>query len=184
MQATLALALCCGWMAAPPVSAQEAVEEKPPGPKANPADVSTLDGILKALYGTISGEASEKRDWDRLRSLFAEEARLIPVNQPREGGVPRITSMSVDQFIERVKPYSEREGFFEIEIARKVDTFGALSHVFSTYESRRAPGEKPFTRGINSIQLFHDGVRYWIVTIYWDHERTGLTLPEAYLPKP
>ena len=48
----------------------------------------------------------------------------------------------------------ENNGFFEHEISRTVETFGSISQVFSTYESRRrADDEKPFARGINSIQL-------------------------------
>jgi hypothetical protein len=35
-------------------------------------------------------------------------------------------------------------------------------------------------RGINSFQLFHDGERWWIVNIYWQHESTKHRLPEKY----
>ena len=37
---------------------------------ANPADVASLDAIMKAVYDAISGDAGVKRDWDRFRSLF------------------------------------------------------------------------------------------------------------------
>jgi hypothetical protein len=74
-----------------------------------------------------------------------------------------------------------RTVFYESEVSRKVEQFGAIAHVFSTYESRHAPEEKPFSRGINSIQLFNDGKRWWVVTIFWDSERDGLALPEKYL---
>ena len=50
--------------------------------------------------------------------------------------------------------------------------------MWSSYESRRAPGEAPFARGINSMQLLKDGDRWWIVTIYWDSERPDNPLPE------
>jgi hypothetical protein len=42
--------------------------------------------------------------------------------------------------------------------------------VFSTYESRHAKGEKPFARGINSIQVFNDGQRWWVLNILWESE--------------
>ena len=63
--------------------------------------------------------------------------------------------------------------------------FGAVAHVFSTYESRTLVELilKPFTRGINSIQLFFDGKRWWTVTIFWDSERPGQAIPVEYLPK-
>jgi hypothetical protein len=77
-----------------------------------------------------------------------------------------------------------KEGFYEREVARKTDSFGHVTHVFSTYESRHAIDDtKPFTRGINSIQLFNDGSRWWVVTIYWDSERPDQPIPSQYLPK-
>jgi hypothetical protein len=68
-------------------------------------------------------------------------------------------------------------------VARRVETFGNIAHVFSTYESRRAPGDKPFARGINSFQLVRDGKAWKVVTILWDSEREGNPLPEKYLPQ-
>ena len=41
--------------------------------------------------------------------------------------------------------------------------------------------EKPFARGINSIQMFNDGSRWWLVTIFWDSERDDNRIPAAYL---
>jgi hypothetical protein len=64
-----------------------------------------------------------------------------------------------------------------------VERFGSIAHVFSTYESRHtAQDSVPFTHGINSIQLFFDGTRWWVVTVFWDAERPGLTIPREYLP--
>jgi hypothetical protein len=57
-------------------------------------------------------------------------------------------------------------------------------HVFSTYEARqKADDPKPFMRGINSIQLFNDGKRWWVVSILWQSESPDNPLPEKYLTK-
>jgi len=78
----------------------------------------------------------------------------------------------------------EKNGFFEREISRKTESFGTITHAFSTYESRRTKEDaKPFARGINSIQLVNDGTRWWIVTVFWDSERPNNPLPEKYLTK-
>lgn len=78
----------------------------------------------------------------------------------------------------------EKEGFFEKEIARRTESFGQIAHVFSTYEARHSPDdEKPFLRGINSIQLMSDGKRWWIVTIFWQAEDEKNPLPEKYQMK-
>ena len=76
----------------------------------------------------------------------------------------------------------EKEGFFESELARRVETYGHIAHVFSTYESRHSPKDpKPFMRGINSFQLLNDGKRWWVVTIYWEGETPENPLPKEYL---
>jgi hypothetical protein len=54
---------------------------------------------------------------------------------------------------------------------------------FSTYESRHdAKDVVPFARGINSFQLFFDGTRWWILTIYWQEEVPENPLPPEFLP--
>jgi len=149
---------------------------------ARPADVSSMDGIVAALYDVISGSGGQPRDWDRMRSLFVPGARLIPSTATDHGATVRV--LDVDGYIERVRPNFERNGFFEREIARKTESFGNIAHLFSTYESRHAASDAaPFARGINSIQLLKDGDRWWIVTVFWDAERPGNTLPAQYLPK-
>ncbi len=159
----------------------------PPGASAQnttvrPADVASIDAILTAVYDVISGPAGQARDWDRFRGLFHPAARLIPTGRTAEGGrVAR--AMTPDEYVTRSAPLLERDGFFETEIARRTEQYGSIAHVFSTYESRRTlQDEKPFMRGINSFQLFHDGQRWWVVTIYWEGESPDRPIPAQYLP--
>lgn len=156
-----------------------------PRPAARPADVSSPDAILTALYDVISGGAGIKRDWDRFRSLFVPYARLIP-SSPLPSGGARATVLGVEDYVKRAGPGLESQGFFEVEVNRTWEQYGNIAHAFSTYESRRTADrkEKPFARGINSIQLLKDGNRWWIVTIYWDAERPGNEIPAKYLPRP
>lgn len=161
-------------------AATPAVAGAPAHPAA-PADVSSMDAILKSLYDVISGPAGQKRDWDRFRSLFYEGARLIPATKPADGP-PRARVLDVEGYVTRASGNMSSQGFYEKEIARRVDQFGSIAQVFSTYESRRAADDaKPFARGINSIQLYNDGTRYWIITIFWDAERADNPLPAKYL---
>ena len=155
-------------------------------PEADPADVGSIDAIISAAYDGISGPAGKKRDWDRERSLFFPGARLIPVGRSFESPdlsgklTPQI--LDVEGFIARVEPFFEKEGFYEKEIARRTQQFGHIAHVWSTYESRYNENDRePFMRGINSIQLFYDGSRWWIVNIYWQQESPGDPIPEKYL---
>ncbi len=146
------------------------------------ADTESVDAIITALYETISGPAGQERQWDRFRSLLAPEAQLIPIAVRPDSTFPSFNS--VEGYIQRANPYFLKNGFFEVEIARKSEQFGTILHAFSTYESRnQADDPDPFSRGINSIQLMHDGNRWWIINIMWDSERPGLTIPDTYLPK-
>jgi hypothetical protein len=152
-------------------------------PAARPADVATVDGIVAALYDVISGTAGQPRDWDRMRSLFAPEGRLMAVGA-RPEGVYALRAMTVEDYIARNAKAFATMGFFEREAARSTETFGQVVHVFSTYESRHARGDaEPFQRGINSIQLYNDGKRWWIVNVLWRAEDASLRLPERYLPR-
>ena len=150
-------------------------------PAANPKDVESIDAIMAALYNVISGPAGE-RDWSRFRSLFLPEARMGAVHKNPDGTFVART-FTPDGYVARAGGYFKEHAFFENEASRKLEQFGQEAHVFSTYESRNAPGEKPFARGINSLQLFNDGKRWYVVSIFWDEERPDNQLPAKYLSK-
>ncbi len=147
---------------------------------ARPADVATVDGIVAALYDTISGPAGKVRDWDRLRSLFRNDGRMV-VHSAGKDGVLHTRVLSLEDYISRVTPVFAKEGFYESELARKGEEFGQIAQVFSTYEARHAPADAPFVRGINSIQLVNDGQRWWISQLLWQPEGEKTPLPERYL---
>jgi hypothetical protein len=149
--------------------------------EANPADVASIDSIMKAVYDVISGDAGKARDWDRFRSLFHKDARMIPTGKNKDTGVTNATSLSPDDYIKRAEP-SLMNGFHEREVARRVDQYGNIAQVFSTYESfRKKDDKKPFMRGINSFQLMNDGKRWWVVTIFWLGETPENPIPKQYL---
>jgi len=161
-----------------PVSAQ-GTEGHPPPP--DPADVESVDAIMAAVYDVISGGAGEARDWDRWRSLFIPEARLIALGVNPEGETT-YRVMTPEDYVQQAGASLERSGFFETEIGRTQEEFGPVVHLFSAYESKRAPTDpEPFARGINSFQLMNDGNRWWVVTVYWTSERPDLPIPERYI---
>lgn len=152
-----------------------------PAPAANPKDVQSLDAIVAAVYDVISGPPGA-RDWNRFNSLFAKDARLIAVRVPKEGKSSLMVMTPAD-YAEHAGKYFLEHGFFEHELSRKTDSFGAMTHIYTTYESRETKGGKPIDRGINSMEFFFDGERWWCVEIYWDAERPGNPIPEKYLGK-
>lgn len=153
-------------------------------PIEHPHYTASLDSLISHLYGVISGEAGKKRNWDEFRSLFYPSAHLraaiADTSRGKTGAVLR--NMSPEEYIATAGKQLEARGFFEREIHRVTEQFGHVVHLFSTYEARwKLSDEKPFITGINSIQLFHDGQRWWIISIVWDN--TQQQAPERYLPQ-
>lgn len=181
MRTTLTAALLAGLtLAAAPAAAQQQpnpfVVVTEAAVPANPADVASLDAIMAAVYDVISGPAGERRDWNRMRSLFTANGRLMP----KVGAGLR--SGSVDDYINSSGPLLEERGFFEREIARRVEQYGDIAHVFSTYEARQTENGPVFMRGINSFQLVRHGGRWWVVSIMWQAESPQNPIPQNYLP--
>jgi len=143
--------------------------------------VQTIDSTIKTLYAVISGEKGVERDWKLFKYLFKTDAKLIPSGKNKEGEF-KISYMKPEDYIKNSGKWLVEYGFFEKEIHRKVDVFGNLAHVFSTYEAFNSESDKkPFMRGINSIQLLNDGKRWWIVNIYWTQETHSNPIPKKYL---
>jgi hypothetical protein len=158
-------------------------------PLAKTEDVSSPEAILAAVYDVISGPKGQARDWDRMRSLFLPDARLIPATAvpATTGGAPYHTDaiiLTIDGYIARSGARITSAGFFEHSIHDEIEQFGNIVQVWSTYESRhKADDPTPFARGINSFQLLKDGDRYWVVNIFWDAESPSHLIPAKYLPK-
>ena len=166
----------------PAAPASVAVPVQTTAPAARPADVASIEAIIAALYDVISGAPNQNRDWDRFRSLFTSGARLIVGAPAPDGRVPS-RNFTVEEYVVVADPFLKRDGFWERQIARRVERYGNVAHVFSTYESRvKSPDTQPFSRGINSIQLVTNGERWWVVTILWDFDRPGNPIPAQYLP--
>jgi hypothetical protein len=173
-QLVLALSLLTSF----PLAAQQAP------PPARPEDVSSVDAILRAVYDVISGPAGQKRDWDRMRSLFLPGARLIPTGKSPDGRhVSRVWTL--EEYIANAGPRLEEMGFFEREIGRVQEQYGNIVHLMSAYDSKRkAEDAQPFARGVNSFQLFNDGSRWWVVTIFWQGETPDTPIPARFLHRP
>ena len=88
--------------------------------------------------------------------------------------------MNHHQYVNGSNEFFVTQGFQEREINRVVRRFGNLAHVFSTYEFSTADG-KVKGRGVNSIELFWDGARWWIAAASWDEERPDNPIPKEFL---
>jgi hypothetical protein len=167
------------------MAASLAAQGKPAAAAPGAADAASIDSILAALYGSVSHGPDAEPDWNRLRAITLPVGMFIPPKKPSED---IFTVLDVDAFQERVrkgaaamKAKGESTAFNEREVSRHTDCFGNVCQIFSTYEARRAASdEKPFVRGINSIQLLKDGSRWWIASVVWDTEREGNPIPADF----
>jgi hypothetical protein len=142
---------------------------------------ASVDALLTDLYGVISGPAGQPRNWDKMKSLFYPGAHLVRT-QASPTGEFAATVLTPDDYVARAGKYFATNGFYEREISRKSEAWGNLQQILSTYESRHEANGAPFTRGINSILVFNDGKRWWIMTIAWQEESATLKLPKEFLP--
>jgi hypothetical protein len=191
MRLTFLLALCCVFGELAMAQKTESPIQLPPQvpmfsaadlaakvPAAKTEDVKSMAAILHAIYDVISGPAGG-RDWNRFRSLFLPQARFTEVSTGPEGS-KMVLTWNVDEFIRDAGEVFSKDPFYEKGIVNRPESFGNVTQVFSSYESRRSPTGKPFERGINSIQLLNDGNRWWVVSILWDTERPGNPLPTKF----
>lgn len=144
-------------------------------------DVSTLDGIVKAYYEVISGPPGRPREWARDRTLYLPSVRFVDLKETKDGAISaRIATHQ--EYVDRTDADLVKNGFDEREIHRETQLFGSIANIFSTYESRLKPGGPVIARGVNSLQLFHDGKRWWIVGATWQDESPKHPIPSAFLP--
>ena len=177
MLVVLLLSVVAGLAIVWPAAAQEEEAAAPAAPPAaDPADVESIDAIIAALYDVISGPAGE-RDWERFRSLFAPKATLSPM-APRPDGSTPVRVLLPEDYVQFGGGYFMENPFYEREAGRELERFGSVANAMSFYESRNAPDEEPFTRGVNTITLLHDGTRWYVLSIAWDEVREGLPAPD------
>jgi hypothetical protein len=150
-----------------------------PSPRAG--DVATIDSIIHAFYDVISGPAGAPRQWRRDSTLYIPGVRFVAMSQRQ--GRPVAEVMDHGQYVAVANPDFLKHGFFEREIHRVTRRFGNIVHVFSTYEYRSKSDGPALGRGVNSIQLFWDGSRWWIANATWDGERPDNPIPTEFLPR-
>ncbi|MCV9928456.1 hypothetical protein OIU83_12375 [Flavobacterium sp. LS1R49] len=145
-------------------------------------DVATINGIIKATYEAVSGEAGEKRQWERDLSLHDPNAIYSFPAENTDGKIQQ-TTMSLKDFHKETDTMVAKTAFYENEINREVRVFGNIAHVWSTYETRLAKNGPVARRGINSIQLYYNEGRWWIISWTFDKEKEDRKIPQTFDPQ-
>jgi hypothetical protein len=134
------------------------------------ADLAGIDAAIRGVYEVISGPPGQKRDFDRMRSLFAPGATLKAI------GPKGLRGGSLEDYISRNKDALEREGFTERELGRRVEVWGGLATAWSAYDGRTANGSF-HERGINSFQLVKINGKWLVASILWQEATPDNPLP-------
>ena len=159
-------------LAAPSAAAHPAHEASIVAPH-DPATIAAINARMADVYGVISGPAGQPRDWDAMRKMFTEDARLYAITpNGLRGG-------TVDDYIAMSGEFLVANGFTEREIANRIELYGKLAQVWSSYEGTfTTDGAPRSVRGINSVQLMRDAIGEWKVhSIFWQQETPDLPLP-------
>ena len=146
MSLLLALALAAAQPARQ--SIPDASVSKPLGTPA--VEEAAVRRAIADVYAVISGPAGQKRDWVRMRTLFTPDARLYAVG--RNG----LSGGSLEDYITKSGPMLEKVGFTERELSGRVQMYGNVAQVWSSYHGTSSDGTVN-VRGINSFQLAQIG---------------------------
>ena len=155
------------------------------GQTARAEDVASPEALVHAAYAAISRAPGAPFEWDRFRSLFLPEAKLIPNTEQTRG---QFTVHTVESFItwiddgwKRVIGTPQDRGFAESHVSGVTEQFGDVAHVFSTYQKHIWNDKNIIGRGINSFQLVKKDGRWWISSLAWDEETGAGPVPAKYL---
>lgn len=130
-------------------------------------DVGTLDGIIKAYYDVVTVKKGQKVSYERDSLLHIPEVRVGSAGIDAKGS-PVLHYTTLKQYHRESDAYMEKDGFYEHETAREVKSVRNIYHVWSTYEERHEAGGKIIGQGVNSIELYYDGKRFWILGWFYD----------------
>jgi hypothetical protein len=147
------------------------------------ADKFDFRELTRALYRVVSA-APAQRDWDAIRHHYHPEARLVRTGLNPDGA-PFVSVFTLDTYIENVRQVLEGVRFSEVEVAQESVVFGNVARLTSVYEyTRQSAAGSVRGRGVNFFTLVRDAGEWRVMSIVWDNERPGLSLPpEVYSPR-
>jgi hypothetical protein len=138
-----------------------------------------LNQTLHALYEAISFPEGGEPNWQRMKALFHDSARLTRITPE---GVEHFDLTSFQTMAMEMLDCGVYTCFFESEIKRATRVFGSMAHVLSAYETKRSPTARTsLSRGVNSIQLLWNGVTWQVLSLVWDEETETRRLDVAQL---
>lgn len=143
----------------------------------NPIDFRSM---TTALYAVVSAAPGE-RDWQGIRHYYHPHARLVRTGLDASGA-PFAKVMSFDEYVENVETLLRDVRFAELELTHEALIFGNVARLTSVYEfTWESSAGTRRGRGVNFFTIIRDDGAWKIMSIVWDNERAGLSLPSQLL---
>jgi hypothetical protein len=144
--------------------------------------LQTADGTVAELYKLVTFEAGASADWDKVKSLFLEQA-VVVLRAARD----KHSVSSVDGFVEDFVRFAERpavkeKGFTERIVRTSSTIYGDIAHVLVLYEAHVIDSPRPPQRGVDSFELVRKDDRWWIVSITNELATADRPLPSGLRP--
>jgi len=174
----LGLTSACAGVSAGPGTATPAPAVATIAPR--PEDVGSVDGVMRAFYEVTNVPPDGPPQWDRDRTLYVPWIRFVALGSGASGR-PAVTVWTHPEFVEATQPLVKK-GFVEREIFRTTRRYGNMVHVDSTYEALVGTESPVRSRGVNSLDLYFDGTRWWVASVVWQSEDAAHPIPPELLP--
>ena len=153
-------------------------------PAANNSYAAPEDAAIKKAvddaYAAISFKSGQQLAYDSIQYAFISQAQLINYI------TDTAQILSIGDFVKAFKNYVETtkiQSFREEELYGRTDQFGKIAQRISTYRTYINSNDVVKERGVNSFQLIKTPQGWKVSSIIWDVEKTGLSIPDAYLAK-
>lgn len=139
------------------------------------ASESTPEEAVAALWQALSNDPGKGTDAVRLRRLFHQDA--VVFGGSYRDGVPVMKRTLANDFL-MPQGKVQKNGFYECEVSRVVETYDRFATVYSVVESRAfREAASPDAVGVNSIQLYKVGSEWKILSLYYHLERKDDPVP-------
>jgi len=133
------------------------------------SDEKRIAERIREFYSIISGAKNVERNWNGLRALFRNDARLY-INRPNKG-IMDCSSYTVDEYIGRLKEFIQREDFYEFSTENDTKIIMNMCNIINEYEAYKdAEKKKPIKRGTNIINMIKEEGGWRIVSMVWEDE--------------
>ncbi len=137
----------------------------------------TARGVVEELYDLVTFDIGTTPDWDRVRSLFADESVVV-----LRTGRDAMTVFSLDGFVNDFVQFIEQRevektGFTERILKMKSTEYGDIAHILVLFDSHINGSENRPRQGIDSFQLIREAGRWKIISITNDRPSPGNPIP-------